>query len=512
MIANSLKSIRVLKRSIVSAAGLTLALSLIFISACGKKADQGPATVDELKLPGDLCDFIMTDIDGDSLREIIALTCDTSRTETGRKASVFYQSDHRYGLSPRIVIDLPENAVVFDTGDIDGDGRPELLYLAGDGLYAIAINSDGAGNPKRVITDDSIFLIHTPRSVAYWDFFKPQANTDRSIAIMPSLNVVNIYAISKGIISKSGEIPVQFKARSHGRSVSESRDLQQLAFDFRLPVFEMMDYNGDGIEDLYVIDDGDVDIYTRSFDGSLSGQPVARTNGRFRQQTGDAVSYADIVARDINGDGLGDLLVSHYIGGVKNLESRIDVYLCRAREGHDSQPSFSRLIKNSAGMALLPDFNHDGRTDIVIPALKIGILALVKMLVLDHVDLGLEIFLQEPGGQFPAEPSMSTTIRASADLNSDNINFGNNIAAGGDFNGDGLCDFLVETGKGNLNIYFGTVGSVLAPEPGWRYRLPGQPSSILAVDCDNDSISEILAFYSGSSSDNGEIAVIHVGQ
>jgi hypothetical protein len=135
----------------------------------------------------------------------------------------------------------------------------------------------------------------------------------------------------------------------------------------------------------------------------------------------------------------------------------------------------------------------------------------MKMLILSRLDLDLDIYLQGAGGRYPDEPSLSTSISAMVDLNSGNISYGENIAITGDFNGDNLSDFLIETGDGTLDIYFGAIGTVLADKPGWSYKLP-KPSSIMAADCDNDGISEILAFYGSADVDHNKIRVVRIGR
>lgn len=503
-----------MKNLIRSAAGVAVivsAFSLGPFSGCSSEGRMGAASVDELKLPGDLCDFIPVDLDNDSIEEIIAFSCSSNPDPPARWASIFAQENDHFKKAPQMNIELPDDAVVFDSGDIDGDGQPELLFLTGHGLSAIKIGEDGRSDPIRIIEIQTIFQIPTPRSADYCDFFRHLSQGNRDLLIIPTVTGVSIYTSGKDNKIEIGKIPLHFSASISGTAMAESRSHDQVAYNFRLPLFEFIDYDGDGVEDLYVIDNGDVDIYLRSFDGTFAPEPVSRTNGIFRVDNPGAEEATEIMARDINADGLGDLIVTRRSGGVKNLESDIDVFPCRARGGHDQIPSFHHSIRNSAGIALLSDLNHDGRLDIVIPSMKTGILAILKILILNRIDLGLEIFLQEPGGRFPDQPSMSNIITASADLNSGAIHFGNNIATSCDFNGDRLCDLLIETGDGTLNVYYGAIGEVISEKPGWTYRIPA-PSSVLASDLDNDGISEILAFYNDADADRDIIRVIHVGE
>ncbi len=488
-----------------------LALSSISSSGCSGKEESGTASVEELNLPSELSDFMMADFDGDSLMEILALCADRYAPVPIRKGCLFYQSDGAYRSDPDLVFDIPPDAVVFDIGDIDGDNSPEILYLSYEGLYALKVTDGGVEDPRLVIGRTSIFYLPTNESISYWDFYRVSPQSNRTFLLIPTFSSLSIYSVGNGRISPVTDIPIQHRATAQSPGISEMRDRMALTYQYSLPVIEFCDYNGDGVEDIFVIDDTRMSIFAGTFQGGFLKDQDDRSYENLWPEAEGGNTEFNLQVQDLNGDGLADLIVSLISGGVKSLESNIKIYLCNAREGYNETPSFSRNISNSAGTTYLHDLNNDGRVDIVIPALKIGVTALMKMLILSRLDLGLDIYLQDVGGRYPDEPSLSTSISATVDLNSGNISYGENIAVTGDFNGDNLSDFLIETGDGTLDIYFGAIGTVLAGKPGWSYRLP-KPSSILAADCDNDGISEILAFYGSAEDDRGKIRVVRVGR
>jgi hypothetical protein len=488
-----------------------LAFSLILSNGCSRREKSGTAFVEELNLPGELSDFLMADFNGDSLMEILALCADCRAPVPLRKGCLFFQSGGAYKSDPDLVFDIPHDAVVFDTGDIDGDNRPEILYLSYEGLYAIKVTDSKVEAPRQVVGKTSIFYLPTTESVSYWDFYRVSPRNNRTFLLIPTFSSLSIYSVDNSGVAPVTDIPIQHRAAAQSAGISEMRDRMTFTYQYSLPVIEFCDYNGDGIEDMFVIDDTQMSIFEGTFQGGFIKDRDDRSYETLWPEADAGDIEFSLQVEDLNRDGLADLIVSQNRGGVKNLESNIKIYLCNAREGYHEIPSFSRNISNSAGTTYLHDLNNDGRVDIVIPALKIGITALMKMLILSRLDLGLEIYLQEVGGRYPDEPSLSTSISATVDLNAGNISYGENIAITGDFNGDNLSDFLIETGDGTLDIYFGAIGTVLAGKPGWSYKLP-KPSSILAADCDNDGISEILAFYGSAEDDRGKIRVVRVGQ
>ncbi len=490
---------------------LALALSIISITGCSGGQEPGAASVDELNLPGDLSDFIMADFNGDSLMEILALCTERLAPEPFRKGCLFYQSGGAYSSDPDFVFDIPHDAVVFDTGDIDGDNRPEILYLSYDGLYAMKVTDGKVEDPRLVLNRTTIFYLPTTESVSYWDFYRILPQSNRTFLLIPTFSSLSIYSVGTSGVEPVTDIPLQHRAAAQSPGIIEMRDRMALTYQYSLPVIEYYDYNGDGVEDMFIIDDTHMSIFAGTFHGGFKRDPVDHSYEKLWPDAQGGDTEFILQVEDLNRDGLADLIVSQIKGGVKSLESNIKIYLCNAHEGYNETPSFSRNISNSAGMAYLHDLNNDGRVDIVIPALKIGITALMKMLILSRLDLDLDIYLQGAGGRYPDEPSLSTSISAMVDLNSGNISYGENIAITGDFNGDNLSDFLIETGDGTLDIYFGAIGTVLAGKPGWSYKLP-KPSSIMAADCDNDGISEILAFYGSADVDHNKIRVVRIGR
>lgn len=487
-----------------------IALSVLIVN-CSRKETRGSALVCELNLPGDLGDFAMADFDGDSLLEIIALCADDRGPEPARRGCVFYQSEGAYEPDSGVIFDVPPDAVAFDTGDIDGDNRPEILYLSHEGLYAMKVTGGKIESPRPVIEKTTVFHLPTSESVSYWDFYRVSPRSDRAFLLIPTLSGLSVYSVGNRGVAQATDIPLHHRAAARSGGIFEMRDRIGFTYKYFLPVIEFCDYDGDGVEDIFIIDDRDVSIFAGNLQGGFEKDPIDRPCDKlWPEARGDDTDF-NVQVRDLNRDGLADLIVSQNRGGIKNLESNIRIYLCEIREGYNETPSFSRNVSNSAGMAYLHDLNNDGRIDIVIPALKIGITALMKMLILNRLDLALDVYLQAAGGRYPDEPSLSTSISALVDLDTGNISFGENIAVTGDFNGDNLSDFLIETGDGTLDIYFGTIGTALARSPGWSYKLP-KPSSIMAADCDNDGFSEILAFYGSAQVDSSMIRVVHVGR
>jgi hypothetical protein len=498
-----------------SAIALTITSLLIaffvLLPGCSRKIRPGTATVEELNLPGDLSDYILVDFDGDDIEELLVFCSAGEHPDITRSGCLFRQLGGKFGSEPAAVFGIPEKAIIFDTGDVDGDGSPEIVYLSTDGMSYFDVTGGNILPGEPLIEEISVFNLRTAESAIHWDFFREMQRSDRALCVIPTINGLTLYTVRNGSVNFTGNVPMGFRASTVTPRLAEFRNISPLTYCIEVPSLEFGDYNGDGIDDMFVMYGRDLSIYAGNLRGDFGDEPIAEPGSQLWTETGDYESENSLQVKDINGDGLADLVCTNNSGTISNLVSNISIHLCKPRGGYDQTPSFFHDISNSAGMAYIHDINNDGRDDMIIPSLKIGITALMKILILKRLDVGLNIFLQNAGGGYNREPSMTTNIAASADLSSGNISLGNNIAVAGDFNGDNLCDFLIETGQGRLDIYYGTVGSVLSDKVGWSYEIP-RPSAILARDCNNDGISEIFAFYGSARTDRDKIRVIRVGQ
>ena len=126
-------------------AGLCLLLSLT-VAPLGAKATQvghGPLSGKILKLPGRVVHVEQGDVNGDGLRDLLVFWRQGFPPRSTARLSVFPMGAKDLDDKPVQVLSLPAFSVAFDVGDADGDGRVDVLLLAGDGVWALRGRSDG---------------------------------------------------------------------------------------------------------------------------------------------------------------------------------------------------------------------------------------------------------------------------------------------------------------------------------------------------------------------------------
>lgn len=143
----------------------------------------------------------------------------------------------------------------------------------------------------------------------------------------------------------------------------------------------------------------------------------------------------------------------------------------------------------------LRDLNGDGRLDLVAITLDFSILQAVRVLATKRIGIGLDfhLYCQQADGSFRAVPGLDLSGKFTLDLN--DLRIGNLAQFSGDFDGDGLIDFL-QVGRGKrAAIHRGRrdCSYPARPDAEVELREPAADLSLLRVeDFDGDGRSDLL--------------------
>ena len=263
---------------------------------------------------------VTADLDGDSLRDVVV------STDLG--IQVFHQSSTHVLTPPQVVPDTTGSTFVA-MGDLDGDGRPDLVQSTTTEIAVLLAQPDGSWS--RTVLDAG----GGATTVAIGDLDgdgRPEIAADRASAVLVLHNT------TAGWVSTTHPVP--------GPSGSGA--------------LAIADVNGDGRADLAAVTGGNrpssrLLVWSQASDGTLPATPIS-------------VEVPDIpeplAAADVTGDGRTDLVLAH--GGwstVSVVEQRADGTLLPASGSFANSPSSYDLTGLAVG-----DVTGDGRVDAVAPA------------------------------------------------------------------------------------------------------------------------------------------------
>ncbi len=328
-------------------------------------------------------------------------------------------------------------ASVCATGDVDGDGYPDILvgapaYFGATGRAFLYFGGPGADNiADRTYTGET-FNHQFGRSVTLVDF-----NRD---------SYADVIVGAEGAYSFTGRVYVYYGGPAADNFQDLTLDGELANHRFGNSVSGAGDVNGDGCADLVV---GALDYAGGAgrayvYYGGASPNTIAdlTLTGQATSHFGRSVSSAG----DVNGDGYGDIIV----GGEGNGVSTGNAYVFHGGPQVDDVPD-ATLTGETAGSSFgwavssAGDVNADGYADLVVGAIG-------------HGNSRGRAYLYYCG------PGADTTADHTFEGEGTGDAFGSSVTSGGDMNGDGHADVIVgapynSAGVGrayayDLNLYY----------------------------------------------------------
>jgi len=224
------------------------------------------------------------------------------------------------------------------------------------------------------------------------------------------------------------------------------------------------DFNGDGIVDLAVTNNGDTPGTVSVF--------LGKGNGTFTQAPGSPFTVglgpSGIAVGNFNvlDDKIPDLAV------VNEVDGTVSIYLGN-NDGTFRVGSITPigLTANNGESIAVGDFNLDGNPDLVVATVA-------------STSSGATVLLLDGHGNLLTSPGAKATYATGA--------YPNAVAVG-DFNGDGIPDLAVSNGySNNISILIGK-GDGTFPLPAVNYLVGFLPSALVVGDFNNDGITDLAA-------------------
>jgi len=168
-----------------------------------------------------------------------------------------------------------------------------------------------------------------------------------------------------------------------------------------------------------------------------------------------------------------------------------DPYLEMTGTGHLMEADAEEI---PFSLDVFQDLDHDGRMDMVLVTLDFSVFQVFKIMATKSISMGLDfhVWRQEQNGTFREVKGLDLSEKLKFNLN--DLKFGRFAEFGGDFDGDGIQDF-VHLGRGKkVTIHRGRPGCVYPPAPDLVLRLDRELPHLGLVkieDVNGDGLSDI---------------------
>ncbi|MBL8231967.1 MAG: VCBS repeat-containing protein [Bryobacterales bacterium] len=345
------------------------------------------------------------------------------------------------------------------TGDINGDGRADIVSAASGGFFYLPAQDGGAFGPSTKVNIER----GAPASgnVFASDVLTGDFNKDgkQDVAILETGDAAIHVAPGNG--NGTFQRAVRTVAGTSPRGLAAG------------------DVNGDGNLDLVAGQSPNV--------GVINNVVLLRGNGNGTFQAPVEIAAGanpqEVQLRDLNGDGRLDLITTNY-GEFNSTAMPGDVSVLLGNGNGTFQTAMRYAIGRNPTSVNFGDANNDGRIDMVVTASGTG--------------FGFHTALLTGKG----DGTFNNAVFFTAD-------FGPSDAILADFNADGKADLLTANCCGDTDITY-RLGNGDGTFQDMRHHPPGSPAKLLAADFDNNGSMDFAVVTAATSQSN--MIAIYINQ
>jgi hypothetical protein len=480
------------------------ALAAIAVMAANAFSAEPPSyTKYPMQITGQLVSSTIEDLDGDGLKDIVAISLSTGKKGAKRIVSVFYQKKGGgFGQYPDQNWYLDHEAVVFDVGTVAAGQKKAIAFMTPEGLTIYQMTGRTfSTRPTLLIKSSSIFSQEDPLDLPRWPILIENAGGGADLAIIPSIERLAVYSNTGGGYKLASSMPLVTRTSFLDNPLTLNEG--QLIITHKIPVVQKVPFNSRGSQDLMVAWDDNADIWLRKA-GGFADTPVKFRPGLLDSSKKDSLDTAGVQAVDLDGDGRLDMVVTKMVGGVSQTKSLVFIYK-RADDGSfPDKPTQTIMTEGVVGPRVI-DVNGDGKMDLLLPSVKMGISNFINMITSRQINMTVGVYLQGNNGRFQDQPSKEKGVVFNLDIS----NMGKNakpVMTMGKFTRTPGYGLIVASKSDKVSIYLPDRYSVLADNAGLTLSVAA-PSEMAVQDLNGDGIDDIVMTYRKIKDQAGKLNV-----
>ncbi|MGE0709653.1 MAG: FG-GAP repeat domain-containing protein [Planctomycetota bacterium] len=436
-------------------------LALLFAGAApGHGRPPGPLRFErtDIDIGGRITEVITEDLDGDGRVDLLVTR--------EREALVYFQgpdgafkreAHQRFRFHPRTIL--------FDVGDLDGDGKLEIVLLQADGAQAYSLRPVAGRllyglRPRRLVKCPSFFTRPVEDEVRRKPLLRDLDADGKLDLVIPQRDG---FALLRNEGGGKLAAPVSMQAPPEAvLNVGWDRLSGQLFASYWFPNPVVAQFDAAGPPEVVLAREGTINVF-----GVPQGSPLP-TEKRGSYTIPDQRQFSRMVENpleldftmplqvlDVDGDGRCDVSSTHVGEGTtrlfKNSKDPAQAF---------AKPALTVRAKGVTFFSYYSDLDGDGRLDLILPRIdKVSVWGIVKVLLTRSLDVEMLAYYQRKDGSFPNEPDRARVVEVPVAINSkgDRLQFGTSLVVSidGDYDGDGLKDLLLRDGDDVLAVYRG---------------------------------------------------------
>ena len=468
----------------------TVALSLIVLLGLGHAVGHAAGDDFFLRQNIDVAGIILgcrqNDFNGDGKVDLAMIV---TEPDGRRTAKIYIQRESgRFPPSASQTLDLPPSTNMIQCRDMDGDGRSELITIDHDGMRVFVHNGEQFDlGPKDEVPGPSVFNAGIQGSVLPHNFIYQVSG--QWMAFMPIADGFLLWEYNSGKFERSHRIQIPHAIIRSERPVKLFGEMAPV-FTMALPEITISDNNGDGLDDIYFVWPSRIAIFHQDESGGFRHDD--RIDFNFQQPTSGNLCQASLVDFDL--DGRLDLVCSQSIGGISGAHTEINFYGSDRFRNQNRTASHQVSLTDAHGNLMIENIDRSGGMELVVPAVELGIMSAVKMMITKKTDFHLLIYPIDNLGRPATNPAVRRKMTCRLDFDNADPTANIRFNWSGDFDGDGLPDLVFADGGGQLMFYTGTTDEYIEKKAGLVLDMPA-PDYIRTTQLNGDGRSDLIIIH-----------------
>lgn len=466
---------------------------LLWISALplatSARAAESSAPFQLLTLPGPGRTALaeIADLDGDGRGDVVTVSFTKLPPNQQRKLRVHFQrEDGSLREAPDWAAPLPDDAATYDFVRA-ASGAVEMLFMRRDRVTLLSLAGRVPAWRDVPLPGTTLAVAPDERGIDRLHMARDGLAT-APVLVVPGFGEVFVAHLDGERVAR---LATQSRAnffvpRRPGLLVSDN----EANLYFEHPRIDVADVDGDGRGDLVVSNRHEVLVFRRREAGDLPSTPDQR-HALHRLSEADhvrATGSARVEARDWNGDGRADLLVTTTQGGLLNAHTQTSLHVNRGGTWSPQKPDQTFDVESGWAATAFEDVDGDAKLEFIELRLSLKTLELVELLLTRSIDPELRVYRGARATPFEAKPAIKRALHLDVSYETQRtIGF---VPTLRDLNSDGRLDLIAPFDANQLEVRLG------APGPAFEPRAIRQPfdttGAIRFGDLDGDGLPDFL--------------------